>query len=228
MSAHHPTTSAPSIGEFVEIYERLADGADGIVSVHISSKLSATYNVAEQAAQQANVSCPIQVIDSSQASQGLGMTAIATAKAANDGGDMDTVVATAKSAMGRSQCIALFDTLEFLQRGGRIGKARAFLGSLLRIKPMIVVREGEVQPLGRARTYAKGVDFLRKTAHEFGTAEELCVIYSTEKSIADELAGSLAELLPDGKTPFVARFGPAVGTHVGPRAVGVGMLQAKE
>lgn len=224
--AHHPTTSAPSIGEVVQIYEQLSQDADGIVSIHVSSKLSATYGVAEQAAAQANVACPIKVIDSLQASQGVSMSVIAAAKVANSGADLDAVVSTVMSTVERSQCFVLLDTLEFLQRGGRIGKASALIGTLLRIKPMIIIRDGEVDTLGKARTYSKGVEFIKSTAKGFGDADEISVIYSTEKEVAKQLADSLSDLLPEGKEPFIARIGPGVGTHGGPRIVGVALLQS--
>ncbi|MBM3932815.1 MAG: DegV family protein [SAR202 cluster bacterium] len=221
-----PTTSAPSIGDFVEAYERVAKDADAIVSVHVSSKVSGTYNAANQAKSEAKVSCPIEVIDTFQASLGLAMVAIAAAWAANRGAPVSEVVSVANSAMGRAQCIALFDTLEFLQKGGRIGKAQALLGTILKIKPMIIVRDGEVQPLGKARTFAKGVAALEEAARGYAPIEELCVAYCTDPQIAHEIAGRLKDLLPVRKEPFVARFGPGVGTHVGPGAVGIGLLKA--
>lgn len=223
----HPTTSAPSIGQFVETFETLGKDADGIVSIHVSSKLSATYNVAVQALEQADLDCPVEILDSFQASLGLGMNVIAAAKSAKGGADFETVAAVARTAKDRSQCIALLDTLEYLQRGGRIGKARAFLGSILRIKPMIIVNDGEVQPLGRARTYAKGVAHLKKVTRDFGPAEELGVMYTTSKDVALEIGEAMRDLLPEGIKPFVSRLGPGVGSHVGPEAVGISILRAK-
>ncbi len=222
----HPTTSAPSVGQFVEAFESLGDSADGIVSIHVSSKLSATYNAAVQAVGQANLGCPVEVVDSSQVSLGLGMCAIAAAKRANAGDGLDAVVEAAREATNRSQCIALFDTLEYLQRGGRIGKARALVGSILRIKPMIIIEDGEVQPLGRARTYAKGLAQLEKTARAFGAAEELGVMYSTAEDAALQISEAMRDVLPEGTRPFIARIGPSVGAHVGPRAIGIGTLRA--
>lgn len=222
----HPTTSAPSVGQFVEAFESLGDSADGIVSIHVSSKLSATYNAAVQAVGQANLECPVEVVDSSQVSLGLGMCAIAAAKRANAGADLGAVVEAAREATNRSQCIALFDTLEYLQRGGRIGKARALVGSILRIKPMIIIEDGEVQPLGRARTYAKGLAQLEKTARAFGPAEELGVMYSTTEDAALQISEAMRDVLPEGTRPFIARIGPSVGAHVGPRAIGIGTLRA--
>lgn len=222
----HPTTSAPSVGQFVEAFESLGDAADGIVSIHVSSKLSATYNAAVQAVGQAKLGCPVEVVDSSQVSLGLGMCAIAAAKRANAGADLEAVVEAAREARNRSQCIALFDTLEYLQRGGRIGKARALVGSILRIKPMIIIEDGEVQPLGRARTYAKGLAHLEKTARAFGPAEELGVMYSTAEDTALRVRDAMRDVPPKGAHPFIARIGPSVGAHVGPRAIGIGTLRA--
>ena len=222
----HPTTSAPSIGQFVEAYESVGADADGIVSIHVSAKLSATYNAAVQASEQVNLDCPIEVIDSEQASFGLGLPVIAAAKSAAGGATFETVVKAARSANERSRCIALFDTLEYLQRGGRIGKAQAFVGSILRVKPMIIVRDGEVQPLGRARTYAKGLAQIQQVARDFGPAENLCVMYSTDEDAARRLGDSMRDLLPEGQEPIIAPLGPGVGAHTGPGAIGIASLQA--
>jgi DegV family protein with EDD domain len=225
--SHHPTTAAPSIGEMVEVYDRVGEGADGVVSIHVSSKLSATYDIAVQAKGQANVGCPIEVVDTQQASLGLAMVVLAAGRVASDGGDVESVAERARSAISRAQCMAVFDTLEYLQRGGRIGKARALLGTILRIKPMVIVRDGEVQPLGRARTISKGIARMQELARGFAPIEELAVPYSTTPELAETVAEGLRGLLPEGKEPFIARFGPGVGTHVGPGAVGLGILQAE-
>ena len=222
----HPTTSAPSIGQFVEAYESAGGDADGIVSIHVSAKLSATYNAAVQASKQVNLDCPIEAIDSEQASSGLGLAVVAATKSAVGGADFETVVGIARSANDRSRCIALIDTLEFLQRGGRIGKAQALVGSILRIKPMIVVRDGEVQPLGKARTYAKGMAQIEQNIRDFGPAEELFVTYSTDEDMARRLGESMSDLLPEGAEPIIAPMGPSVGAHVGPGAIGIASLRA--
>ena len=222
----HPTTSAPSIGQFVETYESVAADADGIVSIHVSAKLSATYNAAVQATDQVSLDCPIEVIDSEQASSGLGLAVVTAAKAAAGGADLESVANIARSANGRSNCLALFDTLEYLQRGGRIGKAQAFVGSILRIKPMIVIRDGEVQPFAKARTYAKGMAQMEQSIRDSGPAEELCVTYSTDEDMARRLGESMSDLLPEGTDPIIAPMGPSVGAHVGPGAIGIASLRA--
>ena len=225
---NHPTTAAPSMGEMVEVYEQLGKKADGIVSIHLSSRLSATYDIAVRSSEQANTKCPIRVVDTYQVSMGLGMVVLAAVKAANEGADLKRVAEITQDAISRAQCIALFDTLEYLQKGGRIGKARALLGTILRIKPMIIVREGEVQPLGKVRTFSKGVARLKEVAREFAPFEGVSVPYSTIPDVAHDIAESLRDLLPRGKEPFVTRFGPGIGVHVGPGAVGIGLLRAEE
>ena len=218
-----PTTSAPAVGEFVDVYDKIGKEADGIVSIHISSKLSRTVESADQAKEQATAT--IEVVDSRQASMGLGMTVMAAANAARDGAEMAEVTKVAKDASSRSQCLALFDTLEFLEKGGRIGKARAFLGSLLKIKPLISVIEGEVHEAGKARTFPKGIAKLQELAREHAPLESLAIMHATSPDLAAAMAGELKDTLDIGNEPFVARFGPALGTHVGPGAMGVGLLR---
>jgi DegV family protein with EDD domain len=221
-----PTTSQPSIGEFLEVYERVGQDADGIVSIHVSAKLSGTYNSAMQASDQAEGDCPIDVVDTEQASMGIGLTVLAAAKAANEGANMDEVGALVDSAVQRSNCMALLGTLEFLQKGGRIGKAQALVGTLLRIHPMIVLSEGEVLPLARPRTRRKGLQELKKACMQLGTLEALSIIHSTVPDEAENLAAELSGVLPDGVKPIVARFGPALGTYVGPKAIGLASITA--
>ncbi len=223
-----PKTSQASPGEFKELYDRLAEDSDGIVSIHVSSKMSGTWNSAIQGAAQATAGCPIEVIDSGQASMGLGLVVVAAAEAASRGASHDEVVSVAKASAARAQCICLFETLEYLQKGGRIGKAQALLGSLLKIKPMIILRDGVVDPLGKARTFSKGLTVLKNTAREFAPLEALVVIHSTTQDLAEEVANDLKDLLPTGTEPYVARFGPALGVYTGPGAIGIALLQAAE
>mgnify|MGYP001423783036 CR=1 FL=1 len=221
-----PKTSQPSVGEFMETYQGLGSDSDGIVSVHISSKLSGTYNAAVQAKGEVDVGGPIEVIDTYQASMGVGMVAVSAAKAAREGADLEEVTRVAGQSVERSQCISLFDTLEYLQKGGRIGKARAVVGTVLGIKPLISVRDGEVHELGKERTRSRGIARLEQVAREFAPLEELSVMHSTSPEDAQMLARNLSELLPEGKEPLIARYGPVIGTYAGPGALGLGLLLA--
>ncbi len=221
-----PTTSQPAVGDFSETYAKLADGADSIVSVHVSSKVSGTVNSAQQGATRADVGCPIEIVDTLQVSMGSGLVAIAAARAAKDGASLEEVTAAAQDAMSRCQCICLLDTLEYLIRGGRVGKVRGMMGSLLKIKPMIIIRDGEVHDLAKERTRRKAIARLERTAKEFEPLESVCVLYSTSREEAERLAEALRPAVADGKTPIVARLGPALGTHAGPDALGVALLGA--
>ena len=222
-----PKTSQASPGDFKEVYDSLGDGADGIVSIHVSSELSGTYNSAVQGAAQTSAVCPVEAVDTMQASMGVGLVALAAAEAANSGAGHDEVVSIARDATARVQCFCLFETLEYLEKGGRIGKAQAMIGSVLKIKPMIIIRDGEVQQLGKGRTFAKALGKMQQTAHDFAPVEALSVMYSTTPEAAGRVADDLRELLPEGVEPTVTRFGPALGVYTGPGAIGIALLQAK-
>lgn len=220
-----PTTSQPSVGEFVEVYERVGQDADGIVSIHVSSKLSGTYNAAVQAKAEAKVDCPIEVVDTFQTSMVLGMVVIAAAREAQNGANLERVVEVARSASERTECIALFDTLEYLEKGGRIGKARALVATLLSIKPMIRIVDGEVHEFGKDRTWKRAVARMERAGRDFAPLEELAVLYSTNRGDAEAVAENLADLLPEGKRPYVSQFGPVIGTYVGPNGLGLGVIR---
>ncbi len=227
-SAELPTTSQASPGRFKEVYEELGRDADGIVSIHISSGLSGTWNSALQGASVSSSECPIEVIDSRQASMGLGLVVLAAAAAARRGADLEEVVSRAQSSARRAQCMCLLETLEYLQKGGRIGKAQALMGSALKIKPMIIVRDGAVHPLAKVRTFPKALSKLKETARTFAPIEALAVSHSTTPEVAREVANDLKDLLPEGVEPHIARLGPALGVYAGPGAIEVSLIQAEE
>ena len=222
-----PTTSQPSPGDFVEVYDRLGEGADGIVSVHLSARESGTYNSAVQAKAETKAECPIEVVDSEQFSMGLGMIAMSAARAASDGAGVEEVVAAANEAKTRSEVVCMFETLDYLVKGGRVGKAQGMVGSLLNIKPMIIIRDGQVHQLAKVRTFRKSVARLKETARGFAPLESLAVLHSTTPDAAQELADDLRDLLPSGAEPYIARFGPVIGTYTGPGALGFGILRAR-
>ena len=225
-STELPKTSQASPGDFKDVYDELGADADGIVSIHVSAKISGTYTSAIQAAGLTSAVCPIEVVDSTQASMGLGLMVAAAAAAANRGAGHDEVAAVARDAVGRAQCFCLFETLEYLEKGGRIGKAQAMIGSVLKIKPMIIVRDGEVTPLGKARTFQKALVKMKQTARDFAPLESLAVMHSTTPEAAEAVADDLKDLLPAGAEPHVTRFGSALGVHTGPGAIGIALLQA--
>ena len=222
-----PTTSQPSVGEFIEVYERLGSDADGIVSVHISEKLSGTMNSARLASQQAKAECPIEVVDTFQVSMGVGICAMEAAEVANSGGDMNQVILAARNAVTRSQCFFMLETLEFLQKGGRIGKAQALIGNLLKIRPMLMLQEGEVHPLGRERTRRKGIAKLVDTVEELAPISGLAVMYSTGPDEAQTLAQNVSKFMIEGREPMMLQIGPVIGTYAGPDTLGIALISAK-
>ncbi|MBI2165133.1 MAG: DegV family protein [Chloroflexi bacterium] len=221
-----PTTSQPSVGTFLDIYRSLAEGAEGIVSIHISAKVSGTWNSAHQAAQEIQGRCPIAVVDSRQVSLGVGLVALAAARLSQAGASYDQVVAEANKASGEVAVLSLLDTLEYLERGGRIGKARAFLGSLLHIKPILTVKEGEAYPLERVRSRSRGVERLVGLVKEAAPLADLAVLHTTSQEEAQALAERVQPFLPDRQV-HVARHSPVMGTYLGPGALGVAYRQAR-
>jgi len=223
----HPTTSQPSPQDFADVYSKLSKEAIGIVSIHISNKLSGTVNSALRGKEISGAACPIEVIDSEMVSMGYGLIALRAVSIDGSGKDFTGVVAEVKSLVPRAHLWALFDTLKYLARGGRIGKAKAFLGSVLNIKPILGVKEGEMVPVVQARNREKGMDQLFKFASGHGDIEDLAVMYSTTPDEASALADRLGTVFDRTKIK-IARLGPALGTHAGPGALAVALIGASK
>lgn len=222
-----PTTSQPSVGEFVEVYEEAAVNASGILSIHISAKLSGTYNSASLAKSEVSKSCPIELVDTLQASMGVGLIAIEAAKLANEGASLEEVHTKTLDCIARCETFALLDTLEYLEKGGRLGKAQAMIGNLLKLKPLLKLENGEVHSLSKERSKLKGITHLEKIAKGYGSLDGLAVLYSTTSSDIDGICNNLRYLLPDAQDPIVARLGPVLGTHTGPGALGIAVLKTQ-
>jgi|TARA_B110000263_G_C15234581_1_gene476361 DegV family protein with EDD domain len=220
----HPSTSQPSVGEFVDTYRDIASDGDEIISIHITSKLSGTYNSATQAANQLKDKIKVHVIDTEQVSCAIAYAAIAASNSIKNGGSVADAISAAKSVCQRSHFYALFDTLEYLAKGGRIGKAQSLLGGLLKVKPILRTKDGVIDTFKRARSRKGGMLLLNQTIKALGSLDDLCVIYSTDNSDAQILATQLTEFLPDGKTPLMIKVGPVIGTHAGPNLIGVGCI----
>ena len=222
-----PTTSAPSVGSFIEAYEKLGESHDEIISIHLSSKLSLTHNSAVQAASELNEKgAKIEVIDTEQASMALGWIAVQAAEKIASGGSLDEAVALAKSASTRASFTGMVDTLEYLVRGGRIGKAQGFVGSLLRIRPILTLTEGVAHPAGRARNRTKGIARLKEMVAEASPLDKLAILYTTDKNDAEEIADAVAEYSQNGR-PVVAQLGPVVGNYLGPGTLGLGLIRSE-
>ena len=217
-----PTTSQPSVGDFLELYQQLGRTTDEIVSVHISSKLSGTLNSATQAREQYQGDCRIQIVDSQLGCMGLGLAAVAAGMAAQGGASLEEVVQATHQAIPNIRFFGLLDTVEYLEKGGRIGKARAFVGSLLRIKPILMIRDGEVHPLERSRTRGRGVERLCELVQEHMPLEDLAVVYTTTREEAESLAQRLQPCLPEAEI-VLSQIGPVVGTYLGPGVLGIAL-----
>ncbi|MGD9118711.1 MAG: DegV family protein [Dehalococcoidia bacterium] len=220
----HPNTTQPSPQDFVDVYQKLS-AADGIVSIHLSAKLSGTCSSALQAKGMVVNECSVEVVDSETLSMALGLVVIAAAEAAKAGKSLDEVEAVARQTMPKIRLLFLLDTLKYLQLGGRIGKAKALLGSVLSVKPMLTVKDGELVPAGQVRTRAKGIDKLFEYVKNAGDIQDLAVIYNTTPDEAEALAERIGSVFDKGKIRM-ARVGPTLGVHGGPGAMIVAFREA--
>ena len=210
-----PTTAAPPSGLFEESYRQLLrDGADGILALLISSTLSGTYNSAVVGADALkDQPVPIEVVDTRSVSGGLGLAAMAAARAALLGKSLAECKAVAEDVLSRMNIYAVLDTLEFLQRGGRIGKARQLLGTLLNVKPMLTVKGGAVLPLENVRTRSKAHERIAQLLEKLGSIEIVGIAESDEE-IGQQLTKTIRTVYAGPIEHF--RLGPVVGTHTGP------------
>jgi DegV family protein with EDD domain len=222
-----PTTSQPSVGTFQETYRKLAAETDQIVSIHISAWASGTCESALQAADSLGGSPRVEVVDSQTTSMGLGFQVIAAARAAQAGASLEEVGSAARSVGRRHHLLALLETLEYLRRGGRIGRAQAFLGSILNLKPLLTFRDGVVHPVARVRTRARALEELLRHSLAHGDLENVAVIHGTTPEDADMLAQRVRERLP--KVPIhVGRLGPVLGVHGGPGIIGIVVVEPEK
>jgi len=218
----HPVTIQPSPQDFVNAYQELSPEADGIVSIHISSKLSGTCNSALQGKEMTDKGCPIEVVDSQLVSVGLGLISMAAATVAKTGADLQRVVEEVKQTVPNSHLLCLIDTLKYLLLGGRIGKAKALVGSLLSVKPLLTLKEGETVPVGQARSRSKGIERLFDFVKNATDIQDLAVAYSTTLDEAQALAERMGSIFT--KEPIkVVRLGTTLGVHLGPGALVVAL-----
>jgi DegV family protein with EDD domain len=222
-----PSTSVPTPTAFAEAYDRLAEKTKEIVVISLTSKLSATYDVAVQSIGLMKKRCRVEVIDSKWAVMAQGFIVIAAARAAQAGASLDEVKEVTRQTMQKVDMRAAFDTLDYLERGGRIGRAQALLGSLLKINPVIGMKDGEVHPFGRTRSRTKAIDHLYTFAADYGDVEELAVEYATDVDEASSLIQRLRLRYPQVPV-HISRASPVIGTHTGPGLILVSVLGNKQ
>jgi DegV family protein with EDD domain len=222
-----PTTSQPSIGDFLAVYEPLLDAGQDIVSVHLSGGISGTVETARQAAEDALRSRPdrrVEIVDSRSVAGGLGLIVLAAAAGARLGEDAPTVAARTREAVRDTRIWFAVDTLEFLRKGGRIGTAQAWVGGALKIKPILTV-DGEVSPVERVRTSGRAFQRLVTAMHE--RVADGASSWAVQHIQAPDEAG---RLVAEGREIFgcepelVSEIGPVVGTYAGPGLLGVAGL----
>jgi DegV family protein with EDD domain len=218
-----PTTSTPTPQSFVDAYEKLADEADEVVVITISQKLSAVGEVARQAWGLAKKRPRVEVIDTTWALMSQGLIVITAARAAKAGASLGEVLEVARRNIPRTDLRMAFDTLKYLERGGRIGKAQALLGSMLKINPILGLKDGEIYPVGREHSRSKAVDNLCNFVDSFSRIEEMAIGDGTTPDEADALAERLNDRFPAERV-FRFKVTAAVGAHVGPHVLAVAIL----
>ena len=220
-----PETAAPSAGAFESTFQRLAaDGADGIVCINLSSRLSATMQSAQVAAKALKGTCPVEVVDSLSVSMGLGLQCINAVRMAGEGAELDAVARAIDDQARRTRLFGALDTLEHLRRGGRIGAAQALLGGMLSIKPVIEVRDGAVAEAGKVRTRSKSLKLLADKVAA-ATNPQQVFVFDAQAPDMDEMVELLAPTVSREQIEF-GTIGPVIGTHAGPRTIGVGWVDA--
>ncbi|MEE8162866.1 MAG: DegV family protein [Anaerolineae bacterium] len=221
-SSAMPVALPPSVEDFQAVYTKLSKTTDQIISIHISSKLSQTCNRANVASQALLGRCEITVIDSLTTSLGLGILATAAAQAAAKGQPLDEIELLIRGMIPHIYIVFLAETLEYLERGGRIGQAQALLGTMLNIKPFLAIEDGEIIPLEKVRTREKAVDKLFEFVAEFSQIEQIAIMQSTPEPIEETklLIERLEIAFPKIEHPILV-YEPVLACHIGPNGLGV-------
>ena len=220
-----PRTAAPPLGIFEEVYRNLLEQYDAVVSVHISAKLSATYSVATTAARNVDEG-RVHVVDSATTTVTLGWLAQAAAELERDDAPAEAIVRKLRDMIPRLRIYLTLDTLEYLQRGGRIGRAEAFLGGLLSVKPILECHDGEIHPVERVRTRAAAIRRVAEITQQLGRKERIAIAHSDCEEEARAFAAEVARRESIPSVP-IAELGSVVGTHTGPGVLGIGCLLAE-
>jgi DegV family protein with EDD domain len=221
-----PTTTVPPLSVFVNTFDKLAEETKEIVVITFSQKLGASYAAALEAKGMMKRKCRVEVIDSEWVAMAQGLIVIEAAKAARRGAGVDKVVSLTRRNIPRADVRMVFDTLEYLSRGGRIGKAHTFLSSVLRVNPVLGIKDGEVYPFAREHSRTKAIDYLYHFATSFSRIEGMAVEDATTPDEADELAKRLSAKFPK-ETIYRTKVSPVVGVHVGPHVLAVSVLGDK-
>jgi DegV family protein with EDD domain len=211
----HPNTTQPSPQDFIDAYEKLSHRSDGIVSIHITGKLSGTVSSAMRAKESFGNKFPIQVIDSRVLTMGLGQLAIEANSIAQSGKTALQVAEAVEQMIPHIHILGLLDTLKYLAIGGRIGKVTSLVGSILNIKPLLSMKNGELVPYGRVRSRAQGIERLFDYVRDARDIQDLSIVYNTTPEEAQALAARIDPVFPKERIRL-ARLSPTLGVHGGP------------
>ncbi len=220
-----PTTSQPSQGAFMEVYQKATADGSKVISIHLSAKLSGTYENALVASRNFQPG-QVRVFDTQQVSAGVAFFVQTAAEMARNNFEIEAIEKQLESMRDRVKLLAMVDTLEYLHKGGRIGGLSSFFGSLLNVKPLLQLKEGEVQPLERVRTRQKALQRLAELVKGMGKLERLAIMHADDENGAGELANLLAPVFPL-KEIYMSTVGPVIGAHVGPGCLAVVIQKAK-
>ncbi|MFC1991835.1 DegV family protein [Chloroflexota bacterium] len=213
-----PSTSQPTPQDFTSAYSDCSEESDGIISIHVSSKVSGIYNSALQGKNMVEEKCPIEVIDSSITSVGLALVVMAAARVAKTAASLAEVFEETKRAIEQVDMFGIVDTMRYLILGGRLNKATAVVASILDIKPILTFKDGEIVRAGLAHTYPQAMDRLYKFAESNPIIQELVIAYSTVPEKANQLKVRLGYIIPE-ENIHVIQLGAGLGVHVGPGAL---------
>lgn len=220
-----PSTSAPSPGVFAEVFDNLAIKHRQILGVFVSRKLSATYDAALQGIKLMKRKCHVEIADSTLGIMGQGLLVIEAAKRALAGASLGELLSVISDTIPRLHVRVTLDTLEYLSRGGRIGKVQALLGSMLKMNPILGIKDGVAFPSARVRSRAKAISWLYEFASKFSKVKALAVEYGVNSAEAKALAKRIASVFPKAQV-YLSNVSPVVGTHTGPNVLGVTILEA--
>lgn len=210
-----PTTSAPSPGDFAAVYERLARDFEACISIHIGAQLSATAEAARVGAQSVE-GFRVEVVDSETVTMPMAFLCRVAAEAPT----LDEAVARVKARVPNCRVLALLDTLRYLEMGGRLGRAQAMIGTMLDLKPILLVKDREIKPIDRVRTKARAMGRMVEHFRAEGPVEYVGVVHAQSAGEVDEIVTQLRKTLGDQEIA-VGQIGCVLGTHVGPKAVGI-------
>lgn len=224
-SGQHPKTSQPTPGDFAQVYREARKNADGIVSIHISAKLSGTCGSALLAKNQPGIDFPVEIIDSNFNSMGLGLTVIEAARLARDGAGMQEITKQVSNMLAHTRMLGVFNNLKYAIAGGRINKAVGSIAGILNVKPLFTFRNGEVALAGLSRTYPQAMNKLAAFVKNRGDLKAISIVHSA----SPEEAAALKDLLKDSpayESIVVSELGAALGAHGGPGVLLVALIEA--